>query len=139
MGVKQDRGCAEAAAARPLGDEDPRVILAAERTLLAWIRTGLAMMGFGFLVAKFGLFMREMAMLKGNPPADAPSWSLWIGVALVVLGAAVNFAAGLEHLRFLRAQRYVPGGFGAGYRMGIAGAMLLAAVGAVMVAHLCLL
>ncbi|HWC76143.1 MAG TPA: DUF202 domain-containing protein, partial [Blastocatellia bacterium] len=27
--------------------DDPRVQLAAERTLLAWIRTGLAMMGFG--------------------------------------------------------------------------------------------
>lgn len=41
--------------------EDPRVRLAGERTLLAWIRTGLAMMGFGFVIARFGLFLRETA------------------------------------------------------------------------------
>jgi uncharacterized membrane protein YidH (DUF202 family) len=40
----------------------PSDYLAAERTFLAWIRTGLALMGFGFVVARFGLFLREIAM-----------------------------------------------------------------------------
>ena len=40
---------AEATERRDLGT-DPRVLFAAERTLLAWVRTGLALMGFGFLV-----------------------------------------------------------------------------------------
>jgi putative membrane protein len=30
---------------------DPRVVFAAERTLLAWQRSSLALMGFGFVVA----------------------------------------------------------------------------------------
>jgi putative membrane protein len=121
---------------KTLGDDDPRVILAAQRTLLAWIRTGLAMMGFGFLVAKFGLFLRELAMLEGRQPTEASRWSLWIGAALVVWGVAVNFGAGTEHLRFLRAQPRISGGFSGGYRMGITSAILLAAVGALMVVHL---
>ena len=75
---------------------DPRVALAAERTLLAWMRTGLAMMGFGFVVARFGLFLRELAAVQPDRPVGG--FSRWMGVALVLLGVVVNaFAAG-QHL-----------------------------------------
>ena len=81
---------------------DPRVALAAERTLLAWIRTGLAMMGFGFVVARFGFFLRELAAVRAEPMARPPGLSLWIGVALVVLGVVVTVLAAIEHLRLHR-------------------------------------
>jgi putative membrane protein len=74
---------------------DPRVALAAERTLLAWMRTGLSMMGFGFVVARFGLFLREMANVQSTTGTGA--FSRWMGVALVSLGVIVNGFAAAQH------------------------------------------
>jgi putative membrane protein len=139
MTARQERNGLREEPAGHWGGEDPRVSLAAERTLLAWIRTGLAMMGFGFLVAKFGLFLREVAILQGGVPTEAPQWSVWIGAALVVLGVAVNLAAGIEHLRLLHTFGDLSQGFRGGYRMGIASALVLAAVGALMVVRLVLM
>ena len=41
--------------------DDPRVLFAAERTVLAWVRTAVAPMRFGFVVAKFGLYLHLIA------------------------------------------------------------------------------
>lgn len=84
--------------------EDPRVRLAIERTLLAWIRTGLALMGFGFVVARFGLFLREMEAAHQLPTTTlAPRGvSLWLGTALVLLGVVVNMLVSAENVRLLR-------------------------------------
>jgi putative membrane protein len=51
---------------------DPRIYMAAERTFLAWIRTGIAFMGFGFVVARFGLFLREIAVSNNVAAAHSP-------------------------------------------------------------------
>ncbi|HOB75178.1 MAG TPA: DUF202 domain-containing protein [Phycisphaerae bacterium] len=81
---------------------DPRITFAAERTLLAWIRTGLAMMGFGFVVARFGWFLREMAMSRGVALPHRGGVSEWVGVTLILLGVAVNVLAAVQHFRFVR-------------------------------------
>ncbi len=66
---------------------DPRVLFAAERTLLAWQRSAIALMGFGFVVERFGLFLQ---MVAHQPEAASQrGFSLGIGVLLLLLGAAV--------------------------------------------------
>lgn len=65
---------------------DPRILFAAERTLLAWIRTGLAIMGGGFALAHIGI-------------------SIWGGAGLVLLGAAMNVIGALEYAEISRRLR----------------------------------
>jgi putative membrane protein len=66
---------------------DPRVLFAAERTLLAWQRSAIALMGFGFVVERFGLFLQTVAHLPES--ASQRGASLGLGVLLLLLGAAV--------------------------------------------------
>jgi putative membrane protein len=83
------------------GIGSPSDYLAAERTFLAWIRTGLGLMGFGFVVARFGLFLREIAMTTHDLPLESTGASLWMGTALLLLGAVVNVAASINHVRLV--------------------------------------
>lgn len=66
---------------------DPRVLFAAERTLLAWQRTAIALMGFGFVVERFGLFLQLVA--HQSVSNSQRGFSLAAGVMLLLLGAAV--------------------------------------------------
>ncbi len=84
------------------GSNDPRVHFAAERTFLAWIRTGLALMGFGFVVARFGLFLKEVAVGGNTPGVKSYGFSLWAGSAMVMLGAVLNLAAVARHLEVIK-------------------------------------
>lgn len=116
--------------------DDPRVALAAERTLLAWIRTGLALMGFGFVVARFGVFLHELAMAERTPQPSTAGSSLWIGAALITLGVVVNVLAAVQHVRLIRRLQQ-----GEPYRLriwsfAIIVSLLLAVLGVVMTACL---
>ena len=111
---------------------DPRILFAAERTLLAYVRTGLALMGFGFVVARFGLFLRQIALATGGVRLPAPSaFTLVTGTVLVVLGALVCAASVPWYVRTLArlqaGQPYTPPVVGVG--VIVAGAVGAAGLG----------
>jgi putative membrane protein len=129
-------------AAQPnTAQQDPRNYFAAERTFLAWLRTGLALMGFGFVVARFGLFLRELAIRQ---PQAAPvrlqptGPSLWLGTGLVALGVMVNVTAALRHVRQVRTLAAGTWHGGQPSRMGVGIAFLLAAAGVGLTVYLLL-
>jgi putative membrane protein len=90
---------------------DPRVLFAAERTLLAWNRTSLALMAFGFVIERFGLFMQ---MFAPQQAASLPrGFSFWIGIAFILLGAGVAMVSIAEYRRVLRqlSPQEIPDGY----------------------------
>ena len=61
--------------------------LAAERTFLAWVRTSIAVITLGFVVAKFGVWLREIAMrLDPKMHIHSTGMSLPMGEAMMAFG-----------------------------------------------------
>jgi putative membrane protein len=79
---------------------DPRVLFAAERTLLAWSRTAAGLMALGFLIDRAGMMVQG----AGASPRGG---ALWIGVAFVFLGAALSGLSALQYRQAIASLRPV--------------------------------
>jgi inner membrane protein YidH len=112
---------------------DPRVLFAAERTLLAWQRSAIALMGFGFVVERFGLFL-EMVMHQPQVSAQR-SFSLAFGILLLILGAAVALISARQFLRVAKDldPSVVPPGYWT--RVGVVLNVIIAMIAVVLAVH----
>lgn len=114
---------------------DPRVLFAAERTLLAWNRSSLALMAFGFVIERFGLFVHMLSPRAGE--SLQRSSSFWIGLAFIVMGAMASGAAIVQYRTVLRSLQPVEIPIGYQVNLGVLTNLAVAGLGVILIAYLC--
>lgn len=79
--------------------DDPRVLFAAERTLLAWNRTASGLMALGFFI--------DRASLVADAAKDSRAFAAGIGVAFLLLGVVLNLLSVVQYRRGVASLRPV--------------------------------
>ena len=79
--------------------QDPRVLFAAERTLLAWNRTGLTFIMFGFLIERSGLLIEVLS--NGEEHLNT-TLTFLICIAFFMLGSFTTVYAARQFQRVLK-------------------------------------
>ncbi|BBL34005.1 hypothetical protein Nstercoris_00233 [Nitrosomonas stercoris] len=90
--------------------KDPRVLFAAERTLLAWNRTSLSLIAFGFVVERSGKLTFAISPEIISP--DQMAGMLWLGLAFIILGAIASIFSARQYaivLQTLTPHEFPPG------------------------------
>lgn len=108
---------------------DPRVLFAAERTLLAWNRTSLALIAFGFVIERSGLFLQLLTTQHAGAAASYRDSSFWIGVAFILIGAFFAVAATFQYRKVLRGLKPVEIPEGYRVHLGVFANLAIAALG----------
>ncbi len=105
-----------------------RLLLANERTFLAWIRTAIGIMAFGFVIEKFEApIFKAKSILKCH-------CIFYAGLFLVMLGVAVAI---LATYRFIKVQRDIlENTFKPSFVLDIMISILLGTIGLLMVIYL---
>lgn len=107
--------------------KDPRVLFAAERTLLAWNRTSLSLIAFGFVVERAGLLVQALAPF--GTQVGQVSLTFWLGLSFIALGAFTSGYSARQYAVVLRTLS--PAEFPSGYasRWGLAVNAIVAVLG----------
>ena len=84
---------------------DPRVLFAAERTLLAWNRTTISLMAFGFVIERFGLFLEIVH--KEEIKLFQRHISFIVGISFILLASFLAVYSIFHHWRVLKTLRPV--------------------------------
>ena len=80
--------------------KDPRVLFAAERTLLAWNRTSLSLIAFGFVVERAGLLIS--AISPGTIQGNESHIISMVGIVFIVLGSLASIFSAKQYVVILR-------------------------------------
>jgi putative membrane protein len=83
-----------------VSNDEYRMFLQLDTSLLVWLRTSLGLMGFGFVIARFGLFLREIAQVNQvnvQPHPWLTQANTFTGTGLIVLGIVALLIAVWNH------------------------------------------
>lgn len=113
--------------------KDPRVLLASERTLLAWGRSSISLMAFGFLVERVSLFPD---LIRGDSDFNQQPYSFVIGICFILLASFMAMYSVWQHKEILRTlqKEEIPPSYKLGVSMWING--LIAVMGVLLSATL---
>ena len=110
------------------GLDDPRVLFAAERTLLAWSRTAAGLMALGFFV--------DRAALLDVAAGPHRKFAAWIGVAFLLLGVVLSILSVVQYRRSVASLRAVEIPPRYWVHLGVATSLSVALLGVLLVVYI---